>query len=104
MEIKYARYIQFSLLDPDTIRKFCEIPITKANTKNMSDINGTVFDERLGVTGNDRIKGVPKPCVTCGYPVTQCPGHFGYIELVEPCFNYGTLSFVRNILSCVCPE
>src|SRR5208337_1486839 len=98
----YASFVQFSLLDPDTIRKFCEVVIDKPITKNTNQLEGTVYDERLGVTGNEKIRGKPKPCLVCGYSVKNCPGHFGRIELPEAVYDYGKLPYVKMIVCCVC--
>jgi len=59
---------------------------------------GTVNDLRMGAyeTG--------QRCETCGENGLRCPGHFGYIDLPEPCFNPSYSEAVINILHCVCWE
>lgn len=40
-------------------------------------------------------------CETCGES-RDCVGHFGHINLVEPVFHYGYMSYIIQILKCVC--
>lgn len=71
--------------------------ITIADTTNNGEIiEGGVLDKRLGVVG--RIQ----ECKTCGETPLKCPGHFGHIKLMEPVFHMGYISYVKNILSCIC--
>ena len=62
---------------------------------NNESVEKGVIDKRLGIM--DKCE-----CDTCGETALKCPGHFGHIKLVEPVFHIGFLSFVKNILSCVC--
>jgi DNA-directed RNA polymerase II subunit RPB1 len=59
-------------------------------------------------------------CQTCGEGMSECPGHFGHIELARPVFHPGTclvcrhsilslswsrigfLVKVKKILECIC--
>lgn len=41
-------------------------------------------------------------CQTCGGTFDQCPGHFGYLHLELPVFNFGYLSTIVDILKCIC--
>ena len=57
---------------------------------------GGLMDPRQGVierTGR---------CQTCAGNMTNCPGHFGHIELAKPVFHVGFLSKDVKILRCVC--
>ena len=40
-------------------------------------------------------------CQTCGEGMSECPGHFGHIELARPIFHPGVLSFFCFILAFV---
>lgn len=59
-------------------------------------LEGTVNDPRLGVVTYDRM------CGTCQRGFEMCPGHWGYIELVEPCYNPVYGSWVVGVLQSVC--
>ncbi|KAJ3107996.1 DNA-directed RNA polymerase II subunit rpb1 [Phlyctochytrium planicorne] len=41
-------------------------------------------------------------CQTCGENMTDCPGHFGHIELAKPVFHGGYIVQVKKILECIC--
>lgn len=41
-------------------------------------------------------------CKTCAGSSTDCPGHFGHIELAKPVFHPGFACTVLKILRCVC--
>jgi DNA-directed RNA polymerase II subunit RPB1 len=41
-------------------------------------------------------------CLTCGENMTDCPGHFGHIELAQPVYHAGFLVTIKKIMECVC--
>ena len=41
-------------------------------------------------------------CQTCDLDSTECPGHFGHVELAKPMFHIGFLPTVIKLLRCVC--
>jgi DNA-directed RNA polymerase II subunit RPB1 len=57
---------------------------------------GGLMDPRQGVI--DRISR----CQTCAGNMTECPGHFGHIELAKPVFHVALLTKTIKILRCVC--
>lgn len=57
---------------------------------------GGLMDPRQGVT--DRISR----CQTCAGNMTECPGHFGHIELAKPVFHVAFLTKIVKLLRCVC--
>lgn len=70
--------------------------ITVAEIYNNGEpVSGGVIDKRLGVI--DRSE-----CGTCGETAMKCVGHFGHIKFVEPVFHLGFMTFLKNILSCIC--
>lgn len=34
--------------------------------------------------------------------MTECPGHFGHIELAKPVFHVGFVTKIMKVLRCVC--
>jgi DNA-directed RNA polymerase beta' subunit len=34
--------------------------------------------------------------------MTECPGHFGHIELAKPVFHVGFVNKIMKVLRCVC--
>ncbi len=57
---------------------------------------GGLLDPRMGSI--DRSLN----CESCNGSYTDCPGHFGHIELAKPVFHIGFLTTVLKILRCVC--
>lgn len=41
-------------------------------------------------------------CATCSGKQSECPGHFGHINLVRPVFNVGYMDKIIHVLRCVC--
>jgi DNA-directed RNA polymerase beta' subunit len=85
--LKTVQEIQFGLFSPE-------------ETKNMSvchiEYPETMDEQRM----RPRERGLNDPklgsidraykCATCGENMTECPGHFGHIELAVPVFHPGT--------------
>ena len=63
---------------------------------NMEPKRGGLIDTRLGITNNNL------SCGTCGFDSTNCIGHFGHLDLAEPVFHMGYITYVKKILSCIC--
>ena len=34
--------------------------------------------------------------------ITECPGHFGHLELAKPVFHVGFITQIVRVLRCVC--
>ena len=41
-------------------------------------------------------------CATCGENMTDCPGHFGHIELAKPVYHIGFVGKIKKVLETVC--
>ncbi len=50
---------------------------------------GGLLDPRMGTIDRNF------KCQTCGESMTDCPGHFGHIELVKPVFHPGSALLIR---------
>jgi len=95
--IKSVAGLQFSILSPEEIRKISVVEITKHETydKDLPVIKG-LFDLRMGTTDMGKV------CNTCGLKNTECPGHFGHLELARPVYYYHFIDIVLKLLKCVC--
>lgn len=60
-------------------------------------VNGCM-DARLGIS--DKISH----CQTCKKRLTDCAGHFGYIQLELPVFHAGYFKHTLTILQCICKK
>lgn len=65
-------------------------------TENGEKKESGLMDRRLGTTEKGFL------CLTCSATATECPGHFGHIELCKPNFHIGFLDITLKILRCVC--
>jgi DNA-directed RNA polymerase beta' subunit len=41
---------------------------------------------------------------TCHGSVAECPGHFDYLKLALPVFNFGFFNYILDVLKCICKE
>lgn len=57
---------------------------------------GGLMDPRQGVIDRN------SRCQTCAGNMTECPGHFGHIDLAKPVFHVGFVTKTIKILRCVC--
>ena len=57
---------------------------------------GGLMDPRQGVIDRN------SRCQTCAGNMTECPGHFGHIDLAKPVFHCGFITKTIKILRCVC--
>lgn len=55
-----------------------------------------LMDPRQGVIDRN------SRCQTCAGNMTECPGHFGHIDLAKPVFHVGFVTKTIKILRCVC--
>ena len=91
--------IQFGILSPDEIKR---MSVTDGGIKysevyeNGRPKLGGLMDPRQGVI--DRASR----CQSCAGNMTECPGHFGHIELAKPVFHCGFLSKIVKVLRCCC--
>jgi len=95
--LKNITGVQFSILSPDEIRSKSAVEVTKHETydKDIPVVKG-LFDLRMGTTDMGKI------CNTCGLKHSDCPGHFGHIEMARPIYYYHFIDIVIKVLKCVC--
>ncbi|TRM63029.1 hypothetical protein BD626DRAFT_497365 [Schizophyllum amplum] len=78
-----VKEVQFGILSPEEIAQLC-------GKNRVPEVN----DE-----GTHRLK---IGCQTCGEGMSECPGHFGHIELARPVFHPGRFIVkVKKILECI---
>jgi DNA-directed RNA polymerase II subunit RPB1 len=89
--------IDFDILGNDEIKKASVLTVVHPDTYEASAPKlGGLIDTRLGVTDYSLV------CSTCKENYVRCPGHFGHVKLTDPVFHWGFMSYVKNVLSCVC--
>ncbi len=90
--------IEFGLLSPKEIRTMSVRKIIWADTY---DDDGFPYPQGL----MDLHLGVIDPglrCKTCDQKASECPGHFGHIELAKPVIHVGYTRLIRKLLRATC--
>ncbi|KAJ8310654.1 hypothetical protein KUTeg_012519 [Tegillarca granosa] len=97
--LRDVKRIQFGILSPDEIRR---MSVTEGGIKYSETTEGGrpklggLMDPRQGVIDRQ------SRCQTCAGQMSECPGHFGHIELAKPVFHIGFLTKTIKVLRCVC--
>eukprot|EP00005_Dracoamoeba_jomungandri_P005646 CAMPEP_0174262196 /NCGR_PEP_ID=MMETSP0439-20130205/12829_1 /TAXON_ID=0 /ORGANISM="Stereomyxa ramosa, Strain Chinc5" /LENGTH=1899 /DNA_ID=CAMNT_0015346859 /DNA_START=57 /DNA_END=5756 /DNA_ORIENTATION=+ len=96
-ELKLVKAMQFGIFSPEEIREtsVCKVEFHEG-FENGKLKEGGLLDQRMGTIDRH------KHCLSCAGTISECPGHFGHIELAKPMFNIGFLKPVVKILRCVC--
>jgi DNA-directed RNA polymerase II subunit RPB1 len=101
--VKHIDHIDFDILGSKEIGNMSVIDDPRGISiaelyDNTEAKKGGLIDPRLGTTSIDTV------CATCGFPVSNCDGHFGHIELAEHVYHVGYLQapYLPKILSCIC--
>jgi DNA-directed RNA polymerase II subunit RPB1 len=116
-EIRKVKKVQFGILRPEEIvravaflvfscwprthasvqREYAVCKIESADCmENGKPKEGGLMDARMGTTDKTY------KCLTCAGSMSECPGHFGYLELAKPMFNIGFMDTTMKVLRCVC--
>lgn len=93
MAVHNISRIQFGVLSAEDIKKMA---VCKIDNQKMQGPN-SVYDPRMGCVESYQV------CVTCGKK-TDCPGHYGYIELAEPILHPLFLKSIALYLNCICKK
>ncbi|OWF51528.1 DNA-directed RNA polymerase II subunit RPB1-like [Mizuhopecten yessoensis] len=94
-----VKRVQFGILSPDECRR-------------MSVTDGGIRYSETMEGGRPKLNGLMDPrqgtidrnarCQTCAGSMSECPGHFGHIELAKPVFHVGFFTKTIKVLRCVC--
>ena len=88
--------IDFGILSADELNRMSVTQLQDIELYDgLNEKSGSLMDTVMGTSENN------KRCKTCGL-TTECPGHFGHIDLAEPMFHIKTVDIVKKILGCVC--
>ncbi|KAL1882158.1 DNA-directed RNA polymerase II core subunit rpo21 [Diaporthe australafricana] len=97
--LKTIQEIQFGVMSPEEIKNMSvahiQYPETMDETRTKPRQEG-LNDPRLGSVDRQF------KCKTCTESMSECPGHFGHIELATPVFHPGFLKKTKKILEIVC--
>ncbi|ELP94337.1 DNA-directed RNA polymerase II subunit RPB1, putative [Entamoeba invadens IP1] len=99
METKRVQQIKFTLMSTEDIKKMAVLEVVKAEeVDDGKPVEGGLSDPRMGPFD----KG--DECKTCRCTRSDCPGHFGYIQLYAPVYNPVYVKYILKVLKCVCPS
>ncbi|KAI8912631.1 DNA-directed RNA polymerase II largest subunit [Gorgonomyces haynaldii] len=95
--LRSVKYVQFGIFSPQETKAMSVAKIEFHETmENDRPKTGGLLDPRMGTIDRNF------KCLTCGENMTDCPGHFGHIELSRPVFHAGFIKKIKKILECVC--
>ena len=96
-DVKKVKRVQFGLLSPEEVKGMSVCHVESDRTFEAGrPVPGGLLDLRLGTI--DRMW----KCASCGMDQTECPGHFGHIELAKPMYHLSQLNNTLKALRCVC--
>lgn len=105
---KRIKALRFGLLTPEEILANSVLSVTDRNLFDYKEDPRALQrrtitkhgpnDERLGTSSKSGI------CGTCQQGLSDCNGHFGHIKLALPCFHYGYMKRIAEVLNCVCKD
>ncbi|RUS82303.1 hypothetical protein EGW08_009935 [Elysia chlorotica] len=98
--LQTVKRVQFGILGAEEIRAM-----------SVTEDGGIKYPETME-GGRPKLGGLMDPrqgvidrssrCLTCAGNMTECPGHFGHIELAKPVFHVAYLTKIVKVLRCVC--
>jgi len=97
--IRKVKEVQFGILSPEEIKAYSVAKIEHPEVMDEATHKpkmGGLMDPRMGTIDRNF------KCQTCGEGMSECPGHFGHIELARPVFHPGFIIKVKKILECIC--
>ncbi|TFK57734.1 beta and beta-prime subunits of DNA dependent RNA-polymerase [Heliocybe sulcata] len=97
--IRKVKEVQFGILSPEEIKAYSVAKIEHPEVMDETTHKpkqGGLMDPRMGTIDRNF------KCQTCGEGMSECPGHFGHVELARPVFHPGFIVKVKKILECIC--
>jgi DNA-directed RNA polymerase II subunit RPB1 len=91
--------VQFGLFSPEEIKNMSVCHILYPETMDESRMkprDSGLNDPRLGSIDRQF------KCATCDQNMSECPGHFGHIELAKAVYHPGFIKKVKKLLEMVC--
>ncbi|EQC33505.1 hypothetical protein SDRG_09014 [Saprolegnia diclina VS20] len=94
-------HLNFGLLSSTDMMQMSEIPVHSKDLFTMPTREPAKFgvlDKRLGISNKT------DECDTCHLKLSDCVGHFGYVNLELPVFHIGYIKATLEILQNICKE
>ncbi|XP_041117381.1 DNA-directed RNA polymerase III subunit RPC1 isoform X1 [Polyodon spathula] len=97
---KKISHICFGMKSAEQMRQQAHLQVVSKNLYSQDSSHTPlpygVLDHRMGTSEKDR------PCETCGKNLSDCLGHYGYIDLELPCFHIGYFKAIIGVLQMIC--
>ncbi|KAL8303907.1 hypothetical protein RB597_004716 [Gaeumannomyces tritici] len=99
--LKTIEEIQFGVLSPEETKN-----MSVAHIQYPEAMDDTRTKPREGGLNDPLLGSVDRQfkCKTCNNSMSECPGHFGHIELAKPVYHPGFIKKTKKILEMVCHE
>jgi len=108
--IRKVKEVQFGILSPEEIVRsffwfyhwltqllsFWQKAYSVAKIEHPEVMDETTHKPKMGGLMDPRMGTIDRnfKCQTCGEGMSECPGHFGHIELARPVFHPGVFPHV----------
>ncbi|KAI8617863.1 hypothetical protein BC830DRAFT_1166671 [Chytriomyces sp. MP71] len=95
---RHVTGVSFAFYSPSELRALSVKQITNPQLLDayQHPTPGGLYDPALGPMA------LRDSCGTCGQSSAACPGHFGHIELLTPCYNPVTFTLLYKLLQSLC--
>ncbi|KAK5168211.1 DNA-directed RNA polymerase III subunit C1 (rpo31) [Saxophila tyrrhenica] len=105
---KKVKALKFGLLSAEDILSQSVLQVQDRNLFDVNQDNKATQRRLITQHGpNDQRLGTSAKagkCETCGEGLKDCNGHFGHVKLALPCFHYGYMRKIIEVLNCVCKD
>ena len=90
--LRTVKEIQFGVLSPEEIKAISVCHVEYPETMDEARLK----PRELGLN-DPKLGSIDRAykCATCDEDMSECPGHFGHIELASPVFHIGMLKATR---------
>ncbi|XP_070543488.1 DNA-directed RNA polymerase III subunit RPC1-like [Ptychodera flava] len=96
---KRISHVCFGVMSSEDMRQHAHIQCVSKNLYTQDTrkpIAYGVLDHRMGTSEKEN------PCETCGKNLSDCVGHFGFVDLELPVFHIGYFRSIISILQVIC--
>lgn len=106
VEHRRVKKVEFGLFSPEWVKNMsvAKIDVERIYDDKQIPQTGAINDPRMGTMDRNLHCYTCQGCKFRPYLLaqTECPGHFGHIELAKPVYHYGLIEYARKVLRCVC--
>ncbi|KAG6874120.1 hypothetical protein C0995_005536 [Termitomyces sp. Mi166 len=98
--IRKVKEVQFGILSPEEIPLSpLQKAVSVAKIEHPEVMDETIHRPKMGGLMDPRMGTIDRnfKCQTCGEGMSECPGHFGHIELARPVFHPDPREYLRKL-------